>query len=291
MPDDQGNLASLYPSAERLDATARRKSTTWRSASTVWRIWGSGPPVVLLHGGYGSWTHWLRTIPALLVKYTVLVPDMPGFGDSENPTLDNTLEAIPGAVLSGLKEMDGLTDGIHVVGFSFGTVMAGQLAKDIHEARPGALRSLTVIAPAGLGIVTRPFEDLMHSRPNMSAEEQREIHRTNLGIIMMAEPSKITDETIDLQIANTSRTRVSGKPYSRSDALMKACKGLPINQLNAIWGSRDAYALRNEPGYSSAVKALHPDTRIHQVEGAGHWVQHEEPQTLNLLLLECLESQ
>jgi len=32
----------------------------------VWRLWGAGAPVLLLHGGSGSWTHWLRNIPALV---------------------------------------------------------------------------------------------------------------------------------------------------------------------------------------------------------------------------------
>jgi len=290
MPDENSNLATLFATAERLNAIAVRKSTAWHSASTVWRMWGAGPPVILMHGGYGSWTHWLRTIPALIGKFTVLVPDMPGFGDSENPTLDNALDAIPGSLLAGIGSLVDISDGIHVIGFSFGTVMAGQLAKNINEAHPGSLLSLTVIAPAGLGIVTRPFDDLMHSRPDMTVEEEREMHRLNLGIIMIADSSKITDETIDLQIANTSRTRISGKPYSRSDALLRACAGLPLTRIDAIWGDRDAYALRNEPGYSDAVKALHPNIRIHHVEGAGHWVQHEKPQQLNTQLLDCLEN-
>ncbi|WP_373089376.1 alpha/beta fold hydrolase [Sneathiella sp.] len=273
-----------------MNASAALKSTTWRSASTVWRIWGAGPPVILLHGGYGSWTHWLRTIPALTGKYTVLVPDMPGFGDSENPTLDNALEAIPGALLGGLETLIDINHGINIVGFSFGTVMAGQLAKLMNEVHPGKLLSLTFIAPAGLGFVTRSFEDLTRPRPDMSIAERREMHRKNLGIVMISDTSKITDETIDLQFDNAARARVYGKPYSRSDALLRACAGLPLPQVDAIWGSKDSYALRNEPDYSVSVKALHPDIRVHHIDGAGHWVQYEKPQQLNSVLLDCLET-
>lgn len=280
----------LYPPADRVDAAAAVHTTIWRERSTVWRDWGKGPPVLLVHGGFGSWTHWAKTIPALSPDRRVLAPDMPGFGESENPTLEDGLVAIPGAMFAGLNELVDLNEGIDIVGFSFGTVMAGALARQLYDENPAYVRSLTLIAPAGLGIVTRNFDDLERSRPNMSDAEIRELHRRNLGIIMFGDPGNITEETIDLQIANTSRTRVSGKPYSRSDALIRACDGLGIGHIDFIWGTKDAYALRNEPKYSTAVRAAHPDARIHHIDGAGHWAQYEAPHAINNLLLDILEA-
>ena len=46
---------------------------------------GSGPPLVLLHGGYGSWMHWIRNVGPLARQFTVIAPDMPGLGDSATP--------------------------------------------------------------------------------------------------------------------------------------------------------------------------------------------------------------
>ncbi|MDB5843914.1 MAG: hydrolase-like protein, partial [Polaromonas sp.] len=52
----------------------------------VWRCWGEGAPVVLLHGGSGSWTHWIRNIPTLVAcSRQVWAPDLPGFADSASP--------------------------------------------------------------------------------------------------------------------------------------------------------------------------------------------------------------
>jgi pimeloyl-ACP methyl ester carboxylesterase len=46
---------------------------------------GQGDPVVLLHGYPQSWYEWRQIMPALAKNYTVIVPDLRGFGDSSKP--------------------------------------------------------------------------------------------------------------------------------------------------------------------------------------------------------------
>ena len=46
---------------------------------------GEGPPVVLLHGWPQTWYMWRKIIPALADHYTVLAPDLRGFGQSSKP--------------------------------------------------------------------------------------------------------------------------------------------------------------------------------------------------------------
>ena len=48
-------------------------------------IGGKGDPVVLLHGFPQSWYEWRHIIPALAKNYTVVAPDLRGFGDSSKP--------------------------------------------------------------------------------------------------------------------------------------------------------------------------------------------------------------
>ena len=48
-------------------------------------IGGKGDPVVLLHGFPQSWYEWRHIMPALTKHYTVVVPDLRGFGDSSKP--------------------------------------------------------------------------------------------------------------------------------------------------------------------------------------------------------------
>jgi pimeloyl-ACP methyl ester carboxylesterase len=44
-----------------------------------------GGPVVLLHGWPQSWYEWRHVMPALAKNYTVVAPDIRGFGDSSKP--------------------------------------------------------------------------------------------------------------------------------------------------------------------------------------------------------------
>ena len=64
---------------------ARLAASPCGDGEMVWRIWGEGPPLVLLHGAHGSWTHWFNNIPGLAKHFTVLAPDLPGMGDSAMP--------------------------------------------------------------------------------------------------------------------------------------------------------------------------------------------------------------
>src|SRR3712207_2598632 len=68
-----------------LQAAAYRIETPCGSGRMVWYRWGEGPTVVLLHGGAGSWRHWVRNVQILAERYRVLAPDLPGLGESDMP--------------------------------------------------------------------------------------------------------------------------------------------------------------------------------------------------------------
>src|ERR1700722_20950324 len=50
-----------------------------------WVISGDGPPVYLLHGFPETWFAWRKQIPVLAERYTVIAPDLRGYGDTEKP--------------------------------------------------------------------------------------------------------------------------------------------------------------------------------------------------------------
>src|SRR4051812_45480329 len=102
-----GAGAGLQSRINELQSRAQRFETRCGSGRMVWHRWGSGPAVLLLHGGSGSWLHWLPTIPALEKRRTVWVPDFPGMGESDMPPEPHpaTFEAYATIVESGFREL------------------------------------------------------------------------------------------------------------------------------------------------------------------------------------------
>src|SRR5919206_21067 len=46
---------------------------------------GAGPPVLLLHGYPQTHVMWHRVAPVLAERFTVICPDLRGYGDSDQP--------------------------------------------------------------------------------------------------------------------------------------------------------------------------------------------------------------
>src|SRR3954467_9319781 len=117
MANDSGNTDGPV---QRLDAQATRSESPCGDGSMVWRSWSEGPALVLLHGGAGSWQHWIPVIPAFSATRRVVVPDIPGFGESADPPAPPTMAGIAEVVASGLDTLLGTDASYDLVGFSFG---------------------------------------------------------------------------------------------------------------------------------------------------------------------------
>src|SRR5262249_46159525 len=101
--------------------------------------------VILIHGFGGDLDNWLFNIDALAEDATVYALDLPGHGQSVKAIGEPTAAGLAKTVLAFADAL-GL-DQLHLVGHSLGGAIA------IEAARQGGkkVRSLALIAPAGLG--------------------------------------------------------------------------------------------------------------------------------------------
>ncbi|MEQ8192924.1 MAG: alpha/beta fold hydrolase, partial [Rhodospirillales bacterium] len=111
-----------------LDAKATRLTTPCGDGEMIWRKWGDGPPLVCLHGSFGSWTHWIKNIPALSQTYGVFIPDLPGLGDSAVPPEPHSFQGLGRIVAEGLERLLPKDQRYDITGFSFGASLAGHAA-------------------------------------------------------------------------------------------------------------------------------------------------------------------
>jgi pimeloyl-ACP methyl ester carboxylesterase len=129
-----------------------------RGLPVAYRRKGTGPPTLFLHGA-GSTRMWLPFYERLSESVDFIAPEHPGFGDTP---WNDSIEGFDDLVLHYRDVLDALElDRVHLIGFSLG----GWIAADVAIFYPERLRSLTLIAPAGLRVPGAPLTDFMRMPP------------------------------------------------------------------------------------------------------------------------------
>ncbi|WP_237154003.1 alpha/beta fold hydrolase [Oryzibacter oryziterrae] len=106
---------------------------------------GTGAPMLLVHGFGADHLTWSANQPALSAAADVWSLDLPGHGQTPATADEPTLDALAGTVAAGVDDA-GLRS-VDLVGHSLGGAIVARLA----ELRPDLVRSLSLIAPVGLG--------------------------------------------------------------------------------------------------------------------------------------------
>jgi pimeloyl-ACP methyl ester carboxylesterase len=265
---------------EGVAAEAQRIETPCGDGGMVWRIWGRGPPLVLFHGGYGSWMHWIRNVLPLARGFTVVAPDLPGLGESATPPEPHTAEGLARIIVDGLAAILPGGERFYLTGFSFGGVLGGHVAALLGEQ----VRGFTIVGSNGLGLPRQPTE-LERQKSGGTVEELLAIARYNLGVLMIADKDKIDDLAVYIQYMNAPRGRVRSRRFSRTDTLIRALPRVTA-ELSGIWGGRDAGAYPYLDERKRVLDEVQPGLRFEIIPGAGHWVAYEAADRFNQVLAE-----
>ena len=279
----------VSPSADpatQVDAIARlarKVRTPCGDGPMVWRVWGAGEPLLLFHGGSGSWTHWIRNIPELSQHYELWVPDIPGLGDSTMPPKPWEPPTIARIVVAGINELFGQDARLRMAGFSFGGQIAGLSAAVLKER----VQMLTLIGVAALGLRADPREPFAKQRPGMTSAETNAVFHQNLAVLMFADPANIDALAVHLQAENIKRARFRSRPFAATDTLARALEHVTA-PLKTIWGTRDIIARPSLDMRLDILRRHHPELAVRRIEGAGHWVMYEAAPAFNAAFLELL---
>jgi 2-hydroxy-6-oxonona-2,4-dienedioate hydrolase len=267
-----------------IERASTRRTTSNGAGEVVWHIWGKGPPVVLVHGGTGSWRHWIRNIEYLAQDFQIIAPDIPGSGDSGTPEPPITAESVARPLTEGIKTILGPDQDYAIAGFSMGGLVASYVA----YLSGGQAESLALVSSSGTNLPRGEMEPLQSWRRLPTEAEKREAHRKNLSILMIHDPAKIDDLALYVQAENSLRSRVRGKHVSTTGSLAQSLAGFK-GKLAGIWGDSDATSAPYIPERKAFVQKMRPGAPFEVIPGAGHWVQYEAYEVFNPLMRNLLK--
>lgn len=257
-----------------------------------------GPLVVLLHGFPEFWYSWRNQIPALVAAgYRVVAPDLRGYGGSDKPGgLDAyRLDRLAGDV-AGLIEALG-AERAHVVGHDWGATVAWAFAMRYPHLLD-RLAILNVPHPARLRDALRMPRQWLRSSYILFFQLSwlpESVLRAGRFALLRRElrdgptrPDAFTPGDIDCYVDCWSQPGclTGGLNYYR--AILRRPPGASmLRRIDApvlvIWGELDRFIL---PELAEPPARWVPDARLIRLPHASHWVQHDEPQRVNRLLLE-----
>jgi pimeloyl-ACP methyl ester carboxylesterase len=121
----------------------------------------------------------------------------------------------------------------------------------------------------------------------MTPAERDAVHRNNLHAIMLADEALITPAMLAMQEHNVQRDRMRRRRIARSDAMLQLMPEWR-SEVHGIWGEHDALYQGSLDRIQGLLSAC--DLRgFHVVPDAGHWVQYEQAERFNQVLLHCLQ--
>jgi pimeloyl-ACP methyl ester carboxylesterase len=124
----------------------------------AYRRKGQGPTTLYLHGA-GLTRMWLPLYERFSGSVDLLVPEHPGYGETEMP---DWLDGFDDLVIHYDSLLDALElERVHLVGYSLG----GWIAAEIAVFHPRRLESLTLVTPIGLRIPGKPVGDVFAMDP------------------------------------------------------------------------------------------------------------------------------
>ena len=227
---------------------------------------GDGPTIVVLHHSTGS-LGWLPFYDLLAENYTVLVPDLPGYGQSERPAWAREPRDIALILSAFILKMD--LSNIHLIGFGLGGFLAAEIATFGHER----LDRLILVGAAGV----KPKEGEIVDQMLIDFYEYVQAGFSDLNKyteIFGEELDQATKELWDYSREMTAR--ISWAPYMFSRRLLPLLSEVDTPTL-LLWGEDDRIVpLDCGKQYEQAI----PNSTLKVLKNAGHLIELEDPQLL-----------
>lgn len=275
----------------------------WQGHKIAYTVMGEGKPLLLIHGFGISLGHWRKNIPVLAeAGYQVFAIDLLGFGGSDKPDQDYTVE------LWQQQIKDFWTAKIQAPTYFVGNSIGGLLSLMVITEFPEIAAGGIVINCAG-GLNHRPDELNLPLRLVMGGFtklvsfpltgkflfnriRQKSRIRNTLSQVY-CDPSAITDELVDI-IYNPAwddgaqqvfASVLSAPPGPKPSQLLAKL----VHPLLVLWGEDDPWVPISGATIYQKLTETNERVEFHAIPKAGHCPHDEKPEVVNQLILDWLK--
>jgi pimeloyl-ACP methyl ester carboxylesterase len=236
------------------------------------RTAGGGAPLLVLHHDIGTLDQ-LPFYEALARRFTLLLPSHPGYDGSERPAWMRSVRDLA-VTYQALLAARGLHD-VSLVGLGFG----GWVAAEMATMAPRGFRRLVLVGPMGI----KPAAGEILDQALVSYIDYVRAGFAEPAVFdRLFSPDPPTPQLEQWDLNREMTFRIAWKPYMYNPTLPRLLGGVQTETL-VVWGRDDRIVpLSCGEQYARAL----PGSRLTVVEGAGHFVEMEQPETLAKLIVQ-----
>ena len=193
----------MRASTARQAMAAHVEKHTVVAGDTTWSYYagGDGPQIMLLHGFDGDKTEWLEVASRLTAHFHVVIPDLPGWGESSRVAgADYSIEA-QATRLHAFVQAVGAQNFV-LVGHGTGAAVAA-----VYAARyPQSVREIALLDAYGLKTTHSAFSDAATSRALFVYDDRAGLARADA--LLYAQPPVRHGRFADVRIRRNEADRV-----------------------------------------------------------------------------------
>jgi len=238
--------------------------------------------LVLVHGLGASAERWEHVIPELSKKYTVIALDLPGFGYSDKPSLDYTLQFFA-EFLSDFLETIGINR-CSMIGSSLGGQIVAEYAMTYHEK----IENIILVSPAGVMKHTTPALEAyitaaLYPNPDTVSHAFQMMSGTDEEV-----PSHIIDNFIERMLLPNAKMAFTSTllGLKNADTINHRLVNISASAL-VIWGENDpVIPIKYANDFVTSLK----DCQYIEMQNCGHTPYVEDPKRFADSVLDFLEN-
>ncbi len=233
---------------------------------------GEGFPFVLVHGYLGSSEMWSFQKEFFSKDYRVIIPALPGFGESHNVKSLDSINKMAKKIINVLDQKK--IDKFNLIGHSMGGMIVQEITKLIGDR----VNKLICFATGSIGDIPGRFETMDETREKLKKEgSQISFSRVPLKWFVKGEKDK------NYFLCENAVKNVSLETADNALLAMKNWKGIDNlkkikNETLIIWGDKDtSYNFDQVDTLNKNIK----NSRLEIFKNCAHNVHLEQPDKFN----------